>query len=295
MILVTAAYGNQGRVLIPMLHRAGHKVRALRNTPGREEELLRLGAAEVVIGDAADRSVLRRALDGIDTVYHIGPSAHPREREMGFAMVDMAREAGVGHLIFNSVLHAIVSKLIQHKTKRDVEEYIIESGINFTILQPSDYMLPALLRPAFESGVFRLSWSLDRLQAMIDLHDLAEIVVKLTREREKHFGATYELTAPGAFSAHDIGAAIARVTGRPIAVEEVSTEGFRDGFYGDDNSRNAARYQYGVFRAITVWYGQYDFIGNANVLTWLLGRPPTSLDAFIAREWKQRLADADKA
>ena len=288
MILVTAAHGNQGRVLIPMLHRAGHKVRALRSTPGRDKELRRLGADEVIVGDAADRSVLRRALDGIDTVYHVGPSAHPREREMGFAMVDVARESGVRHLIFNSVLHAIASKLIQHKTKRDVEEYIIESGVNFTILQPSDYMLPALLRSAFESGVFRLSWSLDRLQAMIDLHDLAEIVVKMTEEREKHFGATYELTAPGAYSAHDIAAAIARVTEKPIAVEEVTTEGFRDSFYADESSRNSARYQYDVFRAITVWYGQYDFIGNANVLTWLLGRQPTNLDAFVAREWKRR-------
>ncbi len=275
-----------------MLRKAGHEVRALRNAPGREEELLRLGATEVIVGDAADRSVLRRALDGIDTVYHIGPSAHPREREMGLAMVDVARETGVGHLIFNSVLHAIASKLIQHKTKRDVEEHLIESGVNFTILQPSDYMLLALLGTAFDSGVFKLSWDLNRLQAMIDLHDLAEVVVKMTNEREKHFGATYELTAPGAYSAHDIGAAIARVIGKPIAVEQVSTEGFRDSFYDDADSRNGARYQYGVFRAITAWYGQYDFVGNANVLTWLLGREPTSLESFIVREWKRHCAHA---
>jgi uncharacterized protein YbjT (DUF2867 family) len=284
MILVTCAHGNQGRILIPKLRDAGLHVRALRVTPGRETELRDLGADEVIVGDASDRSFLRQAVQGVDTIYHIGPSAHPLEREMGFAMVDVAREAEVGHMIFSSVLHAVVSKLIQHKAKRDVEEYIIESGINFTILQPSDYMLPLLLRPAFETGTFELSWDLNRQQSMIDLHDVAEVVVKVAQEGKAHYGATYELTAPGGHSAHDIAAALKAATGRPIAVRQITPDAYLNTFYGPE-VREGFRHQYGVFRAISLWYSQYDFVGNPNVLTWLLGRRPTTLEEFVAREW----------
>jgi len=291
MILITAAHGNQGRLLIPKFREAGIPVRALRSTAGRDRELHDLGASEVVTGDCADRAVLRRALQGIETIYHIGPSAHPHEREMGLAMVDIAREFGVKHVIFSSVLHPVISKLIQHKVKRDVEEHLIESGLNFTILQPSDYMLPLLLKPAFETGVFELSWDLNRRQAMIDLHDFADVVVKIAREGEIHYGATYELTAPGAYSAHDIGAAIKAVTGLAIKVKQVTPDAYLNSFYGPD-VREEFRHQYAVFRAIGLWYSQYDFVGNANVLTWLLGRAPTSLEAFIAREWQNHRARA---
>jgi uncharacterized protein YbjT (DUF2867 family) len=285
LILVTSAYGNQGRVLLPKLRTAGQHVRALRATPGRDHELRELGAEEVLVGDASDPSTLRQAVRGVDTIYHIGPSAHPREREMGISIIDAAREAGVSHFIFSSVLHPGVSKLIQHKIKRDIEEHLVESGLNFTILQPSDYMLPLLLFPAFKTGVFELSWDLSRRQAMIDLHDLAEVVVTVARERESHFGATYELTAPGAHSAHDIAAALSATISRPVTAKQVTPDAYLDTFYGVER-RNDLRHQYGVFRAISLWYSQFDFVGNSNVLKWLLGRSPTTLQEFVKREWK---------
>ena len=82
MILVTAAYGNQGQRLIPLLARAGKKVRAMRAS-GDLEALRVLGAAEAIHGDASDPATLARAMEGVETVYHVGPSLHPREEEMG--------------------------------------------------------------------------------------------------------------------------------------------------------------------------------------------------------------------
>lgn len=76
MILVTSAFGNQGKILIPKLRAAGFKVRAMRTAEGGAEELVALGANEVVIGDLSDRATLRKAVSNVDTIYHIGPSAH---------------------------------------------------------------------------------------------------------------------------------------------------------------------------------------------------------------------------
>ncbi len=283
MILVMAAHGNQGKLLLPKLRDAGFKIRAFRATPGRENELKALGATEVIAGDATDRNLLRKVLDGVETVYHIGPTTHPQELEMGLAMVSAAAETNVGHFIYSSVLHAIASKMPQHKLKRDVEERIIESGLNFTILQPADYMMPNALPPAFDTGVFDWLYGPDQLQAMVDLYDFADVVVKVAREREKHFGATYELCA-GNYSGNDIAATIASVIGKPVDVRVLKADKWFADFYGG-GSGPGYKYQSAVIRAVALWYDQYTFAGNSNVLTWLLGHPPTTFEQFIQREW----------
>jgi hypothetical protein len=39
-----------------------------------------------------------------------------------------------------------------------------------------------------------------------------------------------------------------------------------------------------VLRAITARYSSHDFVGNPNVLTWLLGRPPTTFEAYLRNQ-----------
>ena len=41
-----------------------------------------------------------------------------------------------------------------------------------------------------------------------------------------------------------------------------------------------------VLRAITERYSSHDFVGNANVLTWLLGRPPTTFEQYVRRQYE---------
>jgi uncharacterized protein YbjT (DUF2867 family) len=243
-----------------------------------------LGATEVVVGDAADRGFLRKAVSGVDVIYHIGPTANPLEREMGFAMVDAAREAGVGHFIYSSVLHPIATKMIQHKLKMEVEEHLLEANIPFTVLQPADYMLPGVLASAFENKVWMQLYDLDRVQAMVALEDVAEVAVKIATERSAHFGATYQLCSPGSFSGNDIAALISKVTGQNVGTELISPDNYFERFYGVGRGEKF-RYPLALIRAVALWYGQYDFLGNPNVLTWLLGRRPTTLAEYIKRQW----------
>ena len=98
MILVTSANGNQGRRLVPKLLAAGHRVRACVQSEASAAQLRDLGATETLVGDLADPAFVAAAFDGIQSVYHVGPTLHPAERAMGFAMIDASRTAGVGHL-----------------------------------------------------------------------------------------------------------------------------------------------------------------------------------------------------
>ncbi len=284
MILVTSANGNQGKRLVPKLLAAGQRVRACVQSEASAAHLRRLGVQEVVVGDLAQPTIIARAVDGVQTVYHIGPTVHPAERAMGFAIVDAARAAGVHHFVFSSVLHAIATDLIQHEIKRDIEEHLLTSGLEFTILQPSNYMLPHRVRSVFEDEVFRLSWSLDRRQSMVDLEDITDVAALVLGEPDRHAAATYELVGPGRFTAHDIGDVLSKVLGREIAVEEIDSEAFVRARFRDA-APGALEYQVRVIRAIGAHYSRHDFVGNSNVLTWLLGRAPTSFEDFVRREY----------
>jgi uncharacterized protein YbjT (DUF2867 family) len=283
VILVTAANGNQGRLLVPKLLAAEQPVRACVQSQASAEHLRALGVQEVVVGDITDPAVLATAIRGVQKVYHVGPTAHPGERAMGLAVVDAARAEGVKHLVFSSVLHAITTDLVQHEIKRDIEEHVLSSGLEFTILQPANYMLPLKLRPVFEKGVFELSWSLERRQSLVDLGDVTDVACMALVESERHSGATYELVAPGRYTAHDLGDIISRVLGRPIEVREIDADTYLKAWIGDADPRQFT-HQISVLRAITSRYSSHDFVGNPNVLTWLLGRPPTTFEAYVRNQ-----------
>ena len=284
MILVTSANGNQGQRLIPRLLAAGHQVRACVRSQTSADHLHAMGATEVVVGDLADRDFVADAMRGARSVYHIGPTLHPAERAMGLAMVDAARSAGVDHFVFSSVLHAITTDLIQHEIKRDVEEHLLSSGLNFTILQPANYMMPHRMRSVFEESVFRLTWSLDRRQSMVDLDDIAEVAALVLSEPERHAAATYELVGPDRVTAHDIGRTLSTVLGREIGVERIEPESFSRAMSADHDP-SELEYRMTVSRAIAARYSSHDFLGNPNVLTWLLGRAPTSFEQFARRQY----------
>ena len=283
MILVTAANGNQGKLLVPKLLAADQLVRACVRTRASAEHLRGLGVHEIVVGDISEPTILARAIRGVQKIYHIGPTIHPRERDMGLAVVDAARAEGVRHLVFSSVLHAITTDLVQHEIKRDIEEHLLSSGLEFTILQPANYMLPLKLRPVFEKGVFELSWSLGRRQSLVDLGDVTDVACLVLIDSERHAGATYELVAPGRYTAYELGDIISRVLGRQIAVREIDADTYLKAWVGDADPRQVT-HQVRVLRSITARYSSHDFVGNPNVLTWLLGRSPTTFEAYVRNQ-----------
>jgi len=284
MILVTAAHGNQGKLLVPKLLAAGFAVRACVQSQGSAERLGALGVQEIVVGDLSDAAVMAQAIRGVEKVYHVGPTLHPQERAMGLAIVDAARAAGVQHFVLSSVLHAITSALVQHEIKRDVEEHLLSSGLEFTILQPSNYMLPLKLKPVFERGVFELSWSLERRQSMVDLGDVTDVAASVLGDVERHGGATYELVGPGRYTAHELGAIMARVMGRPVEVRQIDADTYLKAWVGDKDPAQC-EHQVRVLRSISARYSSHDFVGNPNVLTWLLRRPPTSFESYFRHQY----------
>ena len=281
MILVTSAYGNNGRRLIPRLAKEGIDVRAL-NLSDRTTELKELGAKEVIVGNALDPVTLDKAMDGVKSVFHVGPSFHPQEAEMGIAVINAASNAEVEHFVYDSVLHPQISALLQHRMKLIVEEHLINSDLNYTILQPMHYMQNINISDVYSEGLFKQASTLETPLSFVDMDDKVEVAAKVLTE-DGHYGATYELCSDDYLNAIEIAKLMTKVLGKEILPKLVPKEfiisGFQKAFpeYGDYPARG--------FNALFDYYSEYGFFGNFNVLKWLLGRNPTTLEEYIKKEF----------
>lgn len=283
MILINAANGQQGKLLLPKLLKAGVELRACVQSERSAAELRAAGVADVVVGDISDPELIARALQGIEKLYHICPGIQTKERDIGFAWIDAAKAAGVQHFVFSSVLHPLITELVQHEIKRDIEEHLIASGLEFTILQPTIYMAPRRFKPAIENGVLRAGWSLDRLQSLVDIGDVTDVAAEVLINSARHAAATYQLVGSGRYTARDMGAIMTKVIGREVRVEQICPEAYFKGLFGVQDM-SLMPHQASVSGSLTSRYSSHNFVGNPNVLTWLLGRAPTSFEEFVAAQ-----------
>lgn len=285
-VFVTAAFGHQGKILIPKLAAAGFDVRAARGTAGREEEVLRLGAKEVFVGDLSDPKVYAEALDGCDSVYHIGPGAHPRELEMGYAMVDAAKKVGVRHVVLLSLLQPFID-IIQHRYKLDHELALVKAGLNYTALRPCDYMMPEVyVAPAVHTGILPVfSEDLDRVHSFLSLEDLTDVALKVLIEGSTHYFAAYELSGPDKITPLAMAQILSRVIGRDVQAEVKSPQDLIDALWESRDPSADFSHQEKIVRSIMAWYKQYDFVGNPRTLEWLLGRRPTTFEEFATKTY----------
>lgn len=97
---------------------------------------------------------------------------------------------------------------------------------------------------------FELSWSLERRQSLVDLGDATDVALAVLRDSAAHAGATYELSAPGRYTAHDLGRIISGVIDRPIEVCEIDAETFAARVLGGADPATM-EYELRAMRAIT--------------------------------------------
>ena len=99
-VLMVGATGRHAHFVLRELTERGVAVRALVRNQERAEVARRNGADEAVIGDLTQPASLVDAVAGMEGVFHIGPAHAAGEAQMGVAMVDAARAAGVRKFVF---------------------------------------------------------------------------------------------------------------------------------------------------------------------------------------------------
>jgi uncharacterized protein YbjT (DUF2867 family) len=278
---MTSANGRTGRHVIAELLALGLDVRALDVDPA-VAGLKDWGVRETVAGDMLDRAVLARAVEGADTVIHVGPMGHA-QTAMGMAVIDAARAAKVRHFVYISVIHPQIEYLLNHSAKAAVEDYLLRSRLDWTILQPQHYMQNVVVKEVVREGRFTLPYSMTRKLGFLDMRDLALVAAKVVTE-PGHIHATYELCAADHLSGEEVAGIVGSVCGKEIRAEQAPLDAMLAGIAARMPSVTAwddtADWLYRLFG----YYDRYGIVGNPNVLSWLLGRAPTSFADYVARE-----------
>ena len=156
-VLVAGATGFLGNEICRQLTAANKKTKGLVRTTSDANKVVQLKKAgvELVMGDLKDKASLEKALQGVSTVISTVSCTFSRQEGDGIQTVDDEGQTnlinasiavGAKQFIFISFCMMPGEWPLQ-TAKRSVEKRLIESGMTYTILQPT-YFMEAWLSPA---------------------------------------------------------------------------------------------------------------------------------------------------
>ncbi|MEO6533605.1 MAG: SDR family oxidoreductase [Pseudolysinimonas sp.] len=225
-IVITGATGHLGR----------HTLDALLAKGVAPSDIVAGGRSTEKLADFAERGVrvvpidytkpetLDAAFAGADQVLLISASEPGQRFAQHSAATTAAKKAGVGHLVYTSILHADTTEHVLAPDHKATEELIAESGIPATILRNGWYTenFTSAAAQAAQSGEVVASVGEGRV-ASASRQDYAEAAaVALTDPAVR--GTTYELSGDTAWNHDDLAAAVAEIAGRPVVYRDVTPE-----------------------------------------------------------------------
>lgn len=232
VVLVVGATGQQGGAVARHLLAAGRPVRALTRHPDKPAaRALADQGAHVVAGDLGDAESLRGALAGVDAVFCVTQffeAGYEGEVRQGKLMVDLAAQAGVEHFVFSSVGSADKNTGIPHfESKYEVERYLAESAVPFTVLRPVFLMENwESRRPEITEGSLVTPLSPDRPVQQVSVADVGAFCLLALSRPEQWKGRAVDL-AGDELSMAQTAEAFAGVLQRKVEVRGISWEDFR--------------------------------------------------------------------
>ena len=218
-IAVTGASGQLGRLVIERLKAQGADVVALARSP---EKLADAGVTARAF-DYDKPETLTPALEGVDTLLLISGSEIGQRAPQHRAVIEAAKAAGVGRIVYTSLLHADSSPLTGLAAEHaETEALLRESGLDYTILRNGWYSenYTASIPSALDSGALYGAAG-EGVIASATRVDYADAAVAALLG-DGHSGQTYELAGSDPYTLAQFAAEISRQTGREIPYVNLS-------------------------------------------------------------------------
>lgn len=230
-ILVTGGTGVIGEGVMPELLQRGHQVKLL--SRHADDDAKQWPGVEPRVGNVADAASLRGAADGCDAIVHIVGIASENPPEVTFQSVNVdgtrnmlaeGKRARVKRFVYVSSLGADTGESAYHRSKREAEQLVEASGLEWTVVRPGnvygpgDEVMSLILKmvralpavPVIDSGdqEFQPIWH----------EDLAKVLAAVVEHRDLG-GQTLEAAGAEITTMNDVIERFREITGRsPLTV-----------------------------------------------------------------------------
>ena len=221
-IAVTAATGQLGRLAIAALKTRvpATQIAALARDPAKAADL----GVDVRAADYTRPDQLRAALVGISDLVLISSNSFDDRAGQHRNVIDAAKAAGVGRIIYTSILKAKGSAMLLAADHIATEDMLAASGLAVTLLRNGWYLenLTGSLGGSIAAGAMIGSAGTGRISAAARA-DLAEAIA-VVAATPGHAGKIYELAGDSAFTMAEMAAEVSRLTGKTIPYNSLPPE-----------------------------------------------------------------------
>ncbi|MGO8759388.1 MAG: SDR family oxidoreductase [Terracidiphilus sp.] len=280
-IAITGATGQLGRLVVENLKAKvpPSSIVALARTSAKAAGL----GVPVREADYNLPATLESALSGVQTLVLISSNELGKRAAQHRAVIDAAKNAGVGWILYTSLLHADTSAItILAGEHLATETDLKASGVPFTILRNGWYTenYTASVPGAVKSGAFLGSAGGGKISSAARADYAEAIVAVLTTEG--HHGKVYELAGDQAYTLSDLAAEISRQTGRNIPYKNLTEAEYAAALTGFGLPAPMAQ----AYAAFDAGAAQGALFDDGSQLAKLIGHPTTPLSVSVAAALK---------
>lgn len=274
IILVTGADRRVGGEVMRRLLVRGARVRAAADDPAAVPVQERAGV-EVAHLDYGNSATYPAAFAGVDRLLLVMPPGDFTSREDEITgLIAYGRRAGVQHVVFIS---AMGTDKIYLSSQWVVEQYLLRSGVDYTILRSGwffqNLVTDPLLRDGIRRGVLRLPLGEAKISG-VDVRDVAEVAAVALTE-EGHRNRIYSL-GEHLLSTREQAALLSKVLGREIVYEPISDHEAAQALRAAGIDRQVAKW----WRVVYQLMRQGAYSATVPDVSRVLGRPSIPFKQF---------------
>lgn len=287
MILITGATGHYGKKVLQLLlaKTGAQNLAAIARQPEKLDEFAKQGVS-VRKADYNDSASLEKAFAGIDTLLFVSSSEIGQRLQQHTNVVNAAKKAGIKHVLYTSIQRSTDNPdspiAFIANDHIETEKLLIASGMAYTFLRHALYLdvLPMFLgEKPLQTGVYLPAG--DGKAAYALRSDMAQAAAVLL-STPGHHNRAYDISAPVAYSFHDIAAILSEIKGEPVTYVSPSLKDFKQTL----SAAGVPNELIGITVGFTGGIAAGEFDCASPKLKELLGREPISPQAFLSSIYK---------
>ena len=274
-IAVTGVTGNLGGMVSGLCKKNGIEVRNLARNVEKAEKI-RFSNVFKSSYDKSEDTV--KSLEGIEVLFMVSGSENPNRIQQHKDFIDVAKIAGVSHIIYLSFYNA--SKNSIFTLGRDhyaTEEYIKENGFKYTFLRDNFYV-DFFVDLCREYSEIKGPAGNGKVSAVVR-SDVSEVAAKILENPEKWENQTLNMTGPEELSMTEIVKTVSEYFGKEIKyIEETVEEA-----YESRKIWKAEQWEYDSWVSTYTAIAENEQSGISNDIEKVLGRKATSLVEYLEK------------